>query len=63
MEKCLVKIAICKKSLPINPAKFPVEVVTSWNIFGVVISYYDRKDVHDLIDAEYFGGEVLLLYF
>ena len=68
VNKYLTNRTICRKSLMINPTKFPVKVVTSWKLLGVVISlsiepYGDRRRVHDVIDADYFGGEVLLLHF
>ena len=38
VETYLAKIAICRWLLMINPAKFSVGVVTSWQCLGVVIS-------------------------
>ena len=52
----------------IRPAMFTVRVFTSSKLLGVVISLLietrdDRRYVHELIDADCFSREVLLLHF
>ena len=67
MEKFLLNIATCERSIMINLGKFLLELSHHGNR-SELSSHYpqkpsdDRRYVRDFMEIDYFGGEVLLVH-